>query len=168
MSIELRPSFLIAMDKIYPSLTAANIGLTSHYYPNEGPGVWNGVEWTFPTLSPAAEGTGSAFEIARANGFLGNEVEWLDTLDKALVGMSVPTNSVTKRQALQALIISEKDEQVIALLDSMTGIEGKLARAEWAESSTVERNRPLVKQMAIGLEMTEKELDDLFILAATL
>lgn len=96
--------------------------------------------------------------------------ELLNTVDETIVVIEdkpVP-KSVTKRQALQALIISEKDEQVIALLDSMTGIEGKLARAEWAESSTVERNRPLVKQMAIGLEMTEKELDDLFILAATL
>lgn len=168
MSIELRPSFLIAMDKIYPSLTAANIGLTSHYYPNEGPGVWNGVEWTFPTLSPAAEGTGSAFEIARANGFLGNEVEWLDTLDKALVGMSVPTNSVTKRQALQALILGGYDEQVNAVLAAMPGVSGKMARAEWEQSNVIERHRPLVIQMGTELGLTSDQLDALFNLAATL
>ena len=80
---------------------------------------------------------------------------------------SVP-QEVTKRQALQALILAELDDEVDAALAAIPGIPGKLARAEWAESKMVERNRPLVKQMTQTLGWTEQQVDQLFITAASL
>lgn len=73
--------------------------------------------------------------------------------------------SVTKRQATQVLILNGLDEQVEALLAGMPGVQGKLARAEWKESNTVERNRPLVIQMLAALGKTPEEGDQLFIQA---
>lgn len=75
---------------------------------------------------------------------------------------------VTMRQATQALILAGLDDDVEALLAAMPGTEGKLARAEWAKSQVVERNRPLVVQMGAALGLSDADVDQLFITAAGL
>lgn len=75
---------------------------------------------------------------------------------------------VTMRQAAQALILAGLDDDVEALLAAMPGTEGKLARAEWAKSQVVERDRPLVVQMGAALGLTPEQIDQLFITAAAL
>lgn len=50
MSEHLRPNFLFFMRQLYPNLGLSNVGLTSYYYPHEGPGVWDGTMWTFPEI----------------------------------------------------------------------------------------------------------------------
>lgn len=85
----------------------------------------------------------------------------------AVLAPPVPLE-VTKRQAVQALILAGLDQQVDAMLAAMPGVEGKLARAEWREANTVERSRPLVLQMASALGLTSQQLDDLFTSAAAL
>lgn len=84
------------------------------------------------------------------------------------VAPSLVPQSVTKRQAVQALILAGLDDDVDALLASMPGVPGKLARAEWRESNTVERDRPLVAQLGAQLGLTAQQLDDLFTQAAAL
>lgn len=81
--------------------------------------------------------------------------------------VNVP-QSVSARQAEKALILAELDDDVDALLAAMPGVDGKLARAERARAQTVERNNPLVLQMATELGLSSEEVDQLFILAATL
>jgi hypothetical protein len=76
--------------------------------------------------------------------------------------------SVTKRQALQALILAGRDADVDSMLEAMPGVEGKLARAEWRESNSVERNRPLVQQLGAQLGLDAAALDALFTQAAQL
>ena len=93
---------------------------------------------------------------------------WFENLDAALVGMAAPVDSVPKRKALQALILTNKDELVDQILASMPGVEGKMARAEWEQSGVVERNRPLVLQMGAALGLSSDELDALFALAHSL
>jgi hypothetical protein len=75
---------------------------------------------------------------------------------------------VTMRQATQALILAGLDDEVEALLAAMPGVEGKMARAEWAKSQVVERNRPLVNQMGAALGLTSEQIDQLFVTAASL
>lgn len=76
--------------------------------------------------------------------------------------------SVTMRQARLALLQQNLLTQVNDAVASMPGAQGEAVRIEWEFSSTVERNRPLVQALAASLGLTSQELDDLFILAATL
>lgn len=85
--------------------------------------------------------------------------------DAALV---VVPREVTMRQARQALILAGLDEAVEAAIDAIPGTAGKLARAEWNNSQVVQRSRPLVSQLGDAIGLTPKQIDDLFITAATL
>lgn len=70
--------------------------------------------------------------------------------------------SVTMRQARLALLQSGLLTQVSA------SITDPAAQIEWEYAQTVERNSPLVQQIATGLSLDEQQLDSLFTLAATL
>lgn len=76
---------------------------------------------------------------------------------------------VTMRQAREALIRRGMLATVETHLAGMAGIEGEIARNEWAHSQVVERSRPLTLAMAqiLGLAIPE-QLDELFVFAATL
>lgn len=76
---------------------------------------------------------------------------------------SVPSH-ITMRQARRALLQSGYLSQVVALIDSMP----EDARIDWEFSSVVLRNYPLVAALASSLSLTEAQIDDLFILGATL
>lgn len=80
----------------------------------------------------------------------------------------VVPREVTMRQARQALILAGLDESVESAVDAIPGVAGKLARAEWDKSQTVQRNRPLVNQLGAALGLTPQQIDALFITAATL
>lgn len=79
-----------------------------------------------------------------------------------------PPRVVTMRQARIALARSGLLPSVDAALAAMTGTAGDEARIEWEFSSMVERDRPLVQSLAVGLGLTDQQLDDLFALAASL
>ena len=74
----------------------------------------------------------------------------------------VVITSVTMRQARLALLQSGLLTQVSA------SITDPAAQIEWEYAQTVERNSPLVQQIATGLSLDEQQLDSLFTLAATL
>lgn len=76
--------------------------------------------------------------------------------------------SVTMRQARLALLQAGKLDAVDAAIASMTGTAGAEAQIAWEFSSMVERLQPLVLSIGAGLNMTEQEIDDLFLLASTL
>lgn len=95
------------------------------------------------------------------------EAEFLADQEARASRVVVP-QSVTARQAEQAIILAGLDDDVDALLAAMPGVDGKLARAERTRAQTVERNNPLVLQMATELGLSSEEVDQLFILAATL
>lgn len=77
-------------------------------------------------------------------------------------------SSVTMRQARIALAQAGILSTVNSAIAAMTGTAGDVARIEWEYSSSVERDRPFVQSMKASLGLTEKQLDDLFTLAATL
>lgn len=73
---------------------------------------------------------------------------------------------VTRRQALQALILRGVDDDVDAALSTISDpIQRKLARVEFDASTVFERHRPLVVSIGAALSL---DLDELFTFAATL
>jgi hypothetical protein len=75
---------------------------------------------------------------------------------------------VYKSQAYKSLILAGKMPAVKALLDSLPGIEGELARVDFETSARFYRDNPVLNQLATALQMTKADLDQIFITAATL
>lgn len=80
---------------------------------------------------------------------------------------SVP-QSVTMRQARLALHAAGLLAGVDAAIASLSEPAKTAAAIEWEYASSVERNAGLVPAMAAALGMSEADIDDLFITAATL
>jgi len=79
----------------------------------------------------------------------------------------VPTK-VTMRQARRALLAAGLLTQVNAAIAGMTGAAGDAARIDWEFSSEVQRNWPLVAALQPALDLTDAQLDSLFLAASQL
>lgn len=75
---------------------------------------------------------------------------------------------VTMRQARLALLQQGLLSTVSAAIDSMTGDTGEAARIEWEYAATVERVSPLILSLGSALGLSDEQLDELFVLAASL
>lgn len=75
---------------------------------------------------------------------------------------------VSMRQARLALLGIGKLDQVASAIESLDSAERDAARIEWEFSSTVLRDRPLVKMLGNALGLNDQALDQLFITAAEL
>ncbi|MCQ4302209.1 hypothetical protein NAV11_20025 [Pseudomonas songnenensis] len=75
---------------------------------------------------------------------------------------------VTMRQARQAMLYSGILAQVDALIAAMPGEEGESARIDWSHARDVKRDWPLIGALGPQLGLTEQQIDDLFIYAATI
>lgn len=78
--------------------------------------------------------------------------------------------SVTMVQARKALVqggtsIASVDAAIAAIVDPS---ERQMAQIDWEYSTTVRRDSPLVASLAPALQLSETQVDDLFILAQTL
>ncbi len=87
---------------------------------------------------------------------------------KAAALLPVVPQSVTMRQARLALHAAGLLSGVDAAIASMQDPAKTAAAIEWEYASAVERNAGLVPAMAAALGMSEADIDDLFITAATL
>jgi len=76
--------------------------------------------------------------------------------------------SVTMRQARLALHAAGLLAGVDAAIASMDEPAKTAAAIEWEYASEVERNAGLVPAMAAALGMSDADIDDLFVTAATL
>lgn len=77
--------------------------------------------------------------------------------------------SVTRRQAKQALSISGFLDQVQPAIDAIADpLQRSLMQIEWDDSQEFLRDRPQLIQLATALGLTDEQIDELFILAATL
>jgi hypothetical protein len=75
---------------------------------------------------------------------------------------------VTMRQARLALLGAGKLSLVEAAIDALPEPPKTAAKIEWEYSQEVHRNKPFVQMLAQGLGLSQVELDQLFIAAATL
>ena len=71
-------------------------------------------------------------------------------------------------QAYKALILAGLMPAVKAGLAAMPGVEGELARADFEKSARFYRTNPTLAALGPALGMTDAQLDQLFITAATL
>lgn len=105
--------------------------------------------------------------IAADTGTIGDSV-----VDGVIVPAPAPPvpvpESVTMRQARLALHAAGLLSGVDAAIASMQEPAKTAAAIEWEYASAVERNAGLVPAMAAALGMSEADIDDLFITAATL
>lgn len=76
--------------------------------------------------------------------------------------------SVSMRSARLALLQSGKLTLVNSTIAGMPGVEGDAARIEWEYALEVRRDSVLVLSLVPLLTMTDLEVDNLFILAASL
>lgn len=74
--------------------------------------------------------------------------------------------TVSSRSAKHALLDAGLFLHVEEVINSTEGTEGITARIEW-NAPSFQRNSAFLIQMALTLGLTEEQLDDLFILAAT-
>ena len=75
---------------------------------------------------------------------------------------------VTMRQARLALLQAGLLANVEAAINSLPSPQKEAAQIEWEYSQEVRRDREFVTQLTAAMGLTELQVDDLFILAATL
>ena len=90
----------------------------------------------------------------------------------AFVSLSAPVAvvpvSVPMRNARLALYSAGRLKQVEDYIAAMEGVEGDLARIDWATALTVRRDSPIVAKLMTLLSLTGDQIDALFISAAAL
>lgn len=81
----------------------------------------------------------------------------------------VVPQSVTRRQARQALLLGGKLDKVQPAIDSIPDpVQRGMAQIEWDDSQSFQRDRPLLIQIGTALGLNAAGLDDLFIKASKL
>jgi hypothetical protein len=76
--------------------------------------------------------------------------------------------SVTMRQCRIALLGAGLLEAVQSSIASMPGADGERARIDWEYALEVRRDWPLIAYMAGDLGLTDEQVDELFVTAATI
>ncbi|WP_313135526.1 hypothetical protein [Stutzerimonas nitrititolerans] len=76
--------------------------------------------------------------------------------------------SVTMRQARLAMLGAGILDDVETAIVAMEGDEGRAARIDWEYALDVRREWPLINSLGSQLGLTEQQIDDLFIAAASI
>lgn len=91
---------------------------------------------------------------------------WL--LEKSIPAEIKVPNLVSAKQARLALLQQNLLDYVEAAIASLQGKAGKAAQIEWEFSTNVRRDSQLVAGIGQALNLTQAQIDQLFIFAATL
>lgn len=93
----------------------------------------------------------------------------LDTADMSIPVVPVIPQTVTRRQARQALLLAGLLRNVQSAIDGIADpVQRGMAQIEWDDSQAFERNRPLLIALGTALGLDSAELDQLFITASGL
>lgn len=96
---------------------------------------------------------------------------WIDAGNVPATADATPVfvpREVTQRQARMALHTLGHLTKVENAINALPDPPRTEARIAWDFSNTIQRNNPFVSQLATLLELTEQDVDDLFIMAAGL
>jgi len=88
--------------------------------------------------------------------------EWIG--GKVVSGKSTVPSIVSMRQARLALLQSG----LLSIVSAAIAAGAEADQIEWEYAAEVNRNQPLVKNMKLGLKLSDADLDNLFTLAASL
>jgi len=73
---------------------------------------------------------------------------------------------VSKKQARLALLSAGYYDKVIAIIDNLPEDQKTVAKIQWDDSESYQRDHPFVLMMATALGLTSDELDALFVAAS--
>ena len=119
-----------------------------------------------PIFDPATEKLVAGDVVRTAQGWI--QPHTVVALSAEELQLRIP-KKVTRRQARQALRLAGLLHLVQPAIDAIPDpVQRDLAQIEWDDSLEFERDRPLVMQIARALGLTDAQLDQLFITAATL
>lgn len=104
---------------------------------------------------------------ASIGGSIGDSIVGGVVIPKPVPPPVIP-EQVTMRQARLALLGAGLLARVDTAIDALASPAKEAARIEWDYSSTVERHRSLVATLGAALNLTDAQLDALFITAAGL
>lgn len=122
--------------------------------------VWN--EWADGALPAITLGG-----MVRSDGTLSFSQTRMDQ-HTAAIRPPIP-QSVTRRQARQALLLAGLLDNVQPALDAITdATQRRLMQIEWDDSQEFHRQRPALLGLAAALGLNSAQIDQLFITAATL
>jgi hypothetical protein len=79
-----------------------------------------------------------------------------------------PPSVVSMRQARLALLEAGHLQDIEPAIQSLPSPQKEAAEIEWEYSQEVERDKPLTLMMAQALQLTDEQLDQLFIRASQL
>lgn len=132
----------------------------------EGP--FNSVEETADAFIVVANG--GTVALPKAVIGAGTVVPWVGELPAAPAPPPPPVpQSITMRQARLVLLGAGKlaavDTAIAAIVDEPTR---KAAQIEWEFSNELQRNNTFVRMLAPGLQLTEAQVDALFVAGAKL
>lgn len=82
--------------------------------------------------------------------------------------LPVVPQSVTMRQARLAMLQAGILDKVEELIAAMPGDEGRAARIDWEYALEVRRDWPLIAALGSQLGLSEQQIDDLFMAAASI
>lgn len=119
-----------------------------------------------PSIDPM-----QVYEVEAVDGSVavpGHDAEQPANIVAGIIDWPAPEKilSVTMAQARQVLIDNNLYTAVEQMLQQMPGKEGKKARAKWEYAQTVQRDDPLFIALATGLDLSEQDLDNLFLAAS--
>jgi len=92
---------------------------------------------------------------------------WFGNASDALVGLNISTNSVTALQGMLAIHAAGLTAAFVSWKKSLDPITDSEIIAFLDKAGCLERNSPIVQAMTSGLRLTDEDVDDLFISAAT-
>jgi len=93
---------------------------------------------------------------------------WYATAAEALEGLSVMTGSVTALQGMQALRVAGKAEAFVTWRNTLDPVDDFEIITFLDKAGRWERNNPILQTAATALGFTNAQVDNLFVLAATL
>ena len=95
---------------------------------------------------------------------------WFDALDEVITYFSLENRpkAITMRQRRLALLQAGLLSVVSAAIESLPSPQKEAAQIEWEYSQEVQRHHRLVPLMGAALGLSEEQIDQLFILGATL
>lgn len=125
-------------------------------------------ESEYPTEVPNFFGTCPDDSDTHTAGVLGvfSQSDW-EQMQRDEMRARIP-QTVSMRQARLALLAAGKLEAVHTAIAAMSGTAGQAAQIEWEFSSEVKRNQQLVLTLGAALDLTDVQLDALFVAAASL